>query len=180
MRIHKFAELCLDSPFGRVRLVASDRGVVFVGNAGEDSARFERWAQRRLRDADRVATLPALDQASRELCEYFAGDRAKFDVALDWAGTAFQERVWRHIVRIPYGATTTYSAVAAALGAFGADRAVGAANGANVISIIVPCHRVVGTDGALVGYAGGIRTKARLLAHEKKYASQQKLLHAGW
>jgi methylated-DNA-[protein]-cysteine S-methyltransferase len=124
--------------------------------------------------------MPAVDPASRRddaafaaargaLAAYFAGERDAFaGLALDPAGTPFQHRVWAALRAIPYGETRSYSELAAALGSPGAARAVGLANGRNPISIVVPCHRVVGADGSLTGYGGGVERKAALLAHERQ------------
>ncbi len=108
-----------------------------------------------------------LDAAQAQLEEYFAGTRQEFDLALDPAGTDFQLRVWRTLRAIPYGQTTSYGAQASVIGEPGAARAVGAANGRNPLSIVVPCHRVVAASGALTGFAGGLGTKAWLLDHER-------------
>jgi methylated-DNA-[protein]-cysteine S-methyltransferase len=102
------------------------------------------------------------------LKEYFAGERTKFDVPLALSGTPFQRRVWTALQDIPYGETTTYGELAASLGLVpGASRAVGLANGKNPVSIIVPCHRVIGSTGSLTGYGGGLDRKQRLLDHER-------------
>ena len=108
-----------------------------------------------------------LPEVNRQLAEYFAGDRRVFDLPLDPVGTAFQRRVWQLLAAVPWGTTTTYGALAAALGLpAGASRAVGAANGANPLPVVLPCHRVVGADGTLTGYAGGLPRKALLLRLE--------------
>ena len=104
-----------------------------------------------------------------QLAEYFAGTRTAFDLPLAPIGTPFEQRVWEHLQTIPYGETTTYGEIARELGSVA--RAVGRANGANPISIIVPCHRVIGANGSLTGYAGGLPTKHQLLAHERGVAS---------
>jgi methylated-DNA-[protein]-cysteine S-methyltransferase len=104
--------------------------------------------------------------ARDQLGEYFAGERTEFDVPVAPLGTPFQERVWAALTRIPYGRTASYGEVARSLGDPGASRAVGTANGRNPISIIVPCHRVIGTDGKLTGYAGGVERKRFLLELE--------------
>jgi methylated-DNA-[protein]-cysteine S-methyltransferase len=104
--------------------------------------------------------------AREQLAEYFAGERQQFDVSLKLVGTAFQLRVWQELVRIPFGTTITYAQLAQRLGNPTASRAVGNANGRNPISIIVPCHRVIGADGKLTGYAGGVDKKQWLLAWE--------------
>jgi methylated-DNA-[protein]-cysteine S-methyltransferase len=102
----------------------------------------------------------------RQLSEYFAGERTTFDFPLVLAGNAFERRVWEALQAIPYGTTITYGELAARLGAPGAARAVGAANGRNPIAIVVPCHRVIGARGKLTGYGGGLARKRALLAHE--------------
>ena len=113
----------------------------------------------------------ALAEPARQLCEYFAGERTEFELALDAAGTDFQRRVWERLVAIPYGETTTYGELALELGDPRKVRAVGMANGRNPISIIVPCHRMIGADGTLVGYGGGLERKRILLAHEAEVAA---------
>ena len=105
--------------------------------------------------------------ACQQLAEYFAGNRQEFDVPLKLAGTPFQRRVWQELVRIPYGTTITYAQLAQRVGKPTASRAVGGANARNPISIIVPCHRVIGADGKLTGYAGGVDKKQWLLAWER-------------
>jgi methylated-DNA-[protein]-cysteine S-methyltransferase len=109
-----------------------------------------------------------LRQASRQLEEYFAGERTAFAIALQPRGTAFQLAVWRALAEIPYGTTTTYATLARSIGRPRAIRAVGAANGQNPLSIVVPCHRVIGHDGSLTGYAGGMANKRLLLDLEAK------------
>jgi methylated-DNA-[protein]-cysteine S-methyltransferase len=118
----------------------------------------------------------SFDRVRRQLDEYFAGRRHTFELALAPRGTEFQRAVWRELVAIPFGATTTYGALARALGCPTAARAVGAANGQNPISIVVPCHRVIGKDGALRGYAGGEPRKRWLLDHERVTGEEK---HAG-
>ncbi len=107
-----------------------------------------------------------MQEAARQLQTYFSGDRREFQLPLDPEGTDFQKRVWRELQAIPYGETRTYAQVARAIGAPRSVRAVGAANGANPIPIVVPCHRVIGAGGNLVGYGGGLPLKKRLLALE--------------
>jgi methylated-DNA-[protein]-cysteine S-methyltransferase len=108
-----------------------------------------------------------------QLAEYFAGSRQQFDVPLKLAGTPFQQRVWQELVRIPFGATISYGQLAQRVGQPTASRAVGRANGCNPISIIVPCHRVIGADGKLAGYGGGIDKKQWLLAWERRGAGAE-------
>jgi len=110
--------------------------------------------------------------AARQLREYFTGARTAFDLELALNGTAFQRRVWTALQDIPYGQTVSYAQLADRLGQPSASRAVGLANGKNPISIIVPCHRVVGADGGLTGYGGGIERKRFLLAHEQRVSGQ--------
>jgi methylated-DNA-[protein]-cysteine S-methyltransferase len=113
-----------------------------------------------VRDDDAFADLRG------QLAEYFAGDRTSFDLPLHAKGTPFQHRVWDALVRIPHGRTSSYGELAVAIGTPGAARAVGLANGQNPISIVVPCHRVIGADGSLTGYGGGLPAKKWLLGHE--------------
>jgi len=107
-----------------------------------------------------------IQAAGRQLRDYFAGTRRQFDLPLDPQGTAFQQRVWQYLVTIPFGETRSYAQVAEAIGSRAAVRAVGAANGANPIPIVVPCHRVIGANGKLTGYGGGLPLKQRLLELE--------------
>jgi methylated-DNA-[protein]-cysteine S-methyltransferase len=109
---------------------------------------------------------PVLLETERQLREYFAGKRKRFDVKMDFAGTEFQRKVWQALLAIPFGETRSYGDIARQVGNPAAVRAVGAANGRNPISIIAPCHRVVGSTGKLTGFAGGLAVKAQLLALE--------------
>ena len=150
----------MPSPVGELTLTADGNaltGVWFARYRGAPVAR---------RDWTRNDTLPVLVQARRELDEYFAGTRQRFSVKLDARGTDFQRAVWRELLKIGFGRTSTYGALAAAIGKPNAARAVGAAVGANPISIVVPCHRIVGHDGALTGFGGGIDRKTKLLQLE--------------
>lgn len=113
---------------------------------------------------------PLLVEAAAQLRAYFDARLREFSLPLDPQGTPFQLRVWRELVNIPYGATRTYGDIAAAIGSPDAVRAVGAANGTNPIAIVIPCHRVIGANGKLTGYAGGMETKRRLLDLELGYA----------
>lgn len=158
----------LDSPVGRLTLVAGDRGLRAVLWPDEPAARVVLPGTRPAGPADRGS--PArrvLDDTAAQLDEYFAGARTMFDLPLDPVGTEFQLQVWQVLRTIPYGTTTTYGEQASRLGDRNKSRAVGAANGRNPISIIVPCHRVVGSTGALTGFAGGIDAKSWLLRHEQ-------------
>lgn len=154
----------LDSPVGLLTLVASDAGLVAVLWPGDDPLRV------RLGVSARDDAHPVLTAAADQLQGYFAGNRTTFDLPLDWRGTDFQKRVWAALLTIPYGQTRSYGAIARAIGAPTASRAVGAANGRNPISIVAPCHRVIGAGGQLTGFAGGLDAKALLLAHERRAA----------
>ena len=115
---------------------------------------------------DRADDEPVLATAATQLREYFAGERTSFEVPLDMRGTAFQRQVWEALRTIPYGTTASYGEIAAQVGQPGAARAVGLANGRNPVAVIVPCHRVIGADGSLTGYGGGLSCKEFLLALE--------------
>lgn len=159
------------SPIGALTLVASDEALVSI----HFPPRAERAWDVAPEDAAVVeaARHPVLAQAARELREYFAGTRQRFDVALAPEGTAFQARVWLALREIPYAETTGYGVIARAIGQPTASRAVGAANGQNPIPIIVPCHRVIGANGSLVGFGGGLPAKQWLLAHEAAHGARQ-------
>lgn len=118
------------------------------------------------------------DEARRQLDAYFAGERRGFDLPLALRGTPFRRRVWAELLKIPYGRTVSYRSIACAIGSAGASRAVGAANGANPVPIFVPCHRVIGSGGALVGFGGGVCAKRWLLEHEATHSQQGGLFGA--
>jgi methylated-DNA-[protein]-cysteine S-methyltransferase len=153
----------IDTPVGALTIVASDAGVRAVLWPDDDPSRV------RLADASPSPTHPVLVAAVAQLGEYFDGTRTEFDVPLDPVGTDFQRAAWMALRSIPYGETVSYGEQAERLGDRRKARAVGAANGRNPISIVVPCHRVVGASGALTGFAGGTETKAWLLAHERRH-----------
>lgn len=150
----------MESPVGRLKLVASGKGLAAVLWPDDNPKRVP------LGDLIEDAANPFLIHAEAELAEYFAGKRRTFTVPLDFNGTGFQTSVWRALLTIPFGETRSYGQIAAQLGKPSASRAVGAANGRNPISIIAPCHRVIGANGKLTGFAGGLETKAHLLALE--------------
>ena len=152
----------VDSPVHTVRLVASELGLRAVLWERHEAARVP-FGDARLVEAPNDVIRTAADQ----LGEYFAGERTVFDLPLDPVGTAFQHAAWAVLRTIPYGTTMTYGEQAARVGDPNAARAVGAANGRNPLSVIVPCHRVIGSTGKLTGFAGGLDTKAWLLAHEQ-------------
>jgi methylated-DNA-[protein]-cysteine S-methyltransferase len=150
----------MDSPIGRLKLVATDEGLAGI--------LWETDRPRRVRlnveaKDDRHAVLV---EAERQLEEYFGGHRKKFALKLDFAGTPFQRTVWNALLTIPFGETRSYGQIARQIENPRAMRAVGAANGRNPISIVAPCHRVIGSTGKLTGFAGGLAAKAYLLALE--------------
>lgn len=153
------------SPVGSLTLVASDDGLVAVLWENDDPARVRLSATRTQPDHG------VLCQATVQLGDYFAGTRQQFDLPLDFRGTAFQQRVWAALLAIPFGETRSYGAIAHTIGQPTASRAVGAANGRNPLSIIAPCHRVVGSNGALTGFAGGLAAKTWLIEHERRVMS---------
>ena len=154
-----------DTPIGTLRVVGDEDGIkrIDLPNAAQN-APDPAWGEKR-------RSLPRpLREAKRQLLEYFEGGRLDFDLPLAPAGTAFQRRVWDELRRIPYGDTVSYGELARRIGRPTASRAVGAANGRNPLAIVVPCHRVIGADGTLIGYGGGLPVKETLLAHEQSVA----------
>ena len=151
----------MTSPVGELTLLASDAGLCAVMWENEKENRV--WKP----DSVKNTAHAVLKLAKGQLEEYFANDRTTFDVPLDLHGTEFQVEVWNALASIPFGKTISYATQAQRLGRPQAMRAVGAANGRNPISIILPCHRVVGSNGSLTGFAAGIDTKKWLLDHEK-------------
>lgn len=148
------------SPVGELTLIASEKGLAAILWENDDPARVRLHP--RVENADH----PVLCAAERQLAAYFEGRRRAFDLPLDFQGTDFQKRVWAALLAIPFGETRSYGDIARAIGAPSAFRAVGAANGRNPISIVAPCHRVIGTNGALTGFAGGMKAKEYLLRLE--------------
>jgi methylated-DNA-[protein]-cysteine S-methyltransferase len=161
----RIAVAALKTPVGTLQVAAAADRVLYVELPRQQSGAppFDRWVQAHLLSRTRP---PALRQALSELREYFAGRRRRFAVHVAPAGTEFQQRVWRIIAAIPFGKTTTYGAIATQLGDKQLARAVGAAVGANPIPIIIPCHRVISSDGSMAGYGGGLKMKIWLLHHE--------------
>ncbi len=148
------------SPVGLLKLVAHDTALVAVLWENEDPKRV------RLAELIEDKKHPILLETQKQLNEYFSGQRKVFDLPLDFEGTEFQQKVWQALLTIPFGETRSYKQIAEQLGNVKAVRAVGAANGKNPISIIAPCHRVVGANGKLVGFAGGLENKDILLKLE--------------
>lgn len=157
------------SPRGICVVMATGAGVCWAGTPGTPADEGFSWLDRRLSFKDIIEgeEIAPLQQAMDELRRYFAGECIQFACPLDLHGTPFQVAVWQEMFRIPYGETRTYAELAMAVGRPGAARAVGAASAANPVAIIVPCHRVVGSNGSLTGYGGGLPTKEWLLALEK-------------
>ncbi|WP_168407581.1 methylated-DNA--[protein]-cysteine S-methyltransferase [Acinetobacter indicus] len=158
----KLAFMYMPSPVGRLKLVATDSALVAVIWDNENP--------KRVLQAELVEQLdhPILLDAQQQLNEYFQGQRQTFELPLDFEGTEFQKKVWQALLNIPFGETRSYRQIAEQVGSPKAVRAVGAANGQNPISIIAPCHRVIGSGGKLVGFAGGLDNKEILLKLEQQ------------
>lgn len=150
----------MKSPVGELKLVASDKGLAAILWEKDNPRRV------RLGTAAEDKKHPVLVEAERQLNDYFSGKRKAFSLELDFKGTEFQKKVWSALLTIPFGETRSYGQIARQINRPKAVRAVGAANGRNPISIIAPCHRVIGSTGKLTGFAGGLEAKARLLALE--------------
>ncbi len=148
----------MESPIGRLLITCTEAGItgLHMEPHPTHSAAGSRHA--------------LLDRARVQLQEYFAGTRTRFELPLAPQGTEFQQTVWKQLVKIPYGSTASYGEIANRVGNPKASRAVGAANGRNPISVIVPCHRVIGANGSLTGFGGGLERKQWLLEHERKVA----------
>ena len=157
----KLAFMEMTSPVGTLKLVAHETALVAVLWENENPKRV------RLAELIEQTHHPILLETQKQLTEYFAGKRQQFDLPLDFEGTEFQQKVWQALLTIPFGETRSYRDIAEQIGNVKAVRAVGAANGKNPISIIAPCHRVVGANGKLVGFAGGLDNKDILLRLEK-------------
>lgn len=147
----------MECPLGRLQLTANDQGLTAVD--------FRPPSVSAASASPAAAAI--VSAARRQLAEYFAGTRRVFDLPLEPSGTPFQREVWAALAEIPYGETTSYGALARRLGRPRAARAVGAANGRNPLAIVLPCHRVIGSNGELTGYAGGLAIKEKLLALER-------------
>jgi len=155
--VHPMKSTLIDSPVGKLLLAGTERGLVYLGFAASGDLKAPAAEHQ---DG-------AFSEAARQLKEYWSGERTEFAVPLDLRGTPFQQRVWAELQRIPCGTTITYGALARRVGKqASAARAVGSANGANPIAILVPCHRVIASTGALTGYREGLAYKRALLEHE--------------
>lgn len=159
----------LTAPIGRVVVIASDRGLHNVS--------FDPDGLPRSLDGCTVTEQPShpvVAAALRQLREYFAGTRTTFDMKLDLEGTEFQVSAWKALAKVKFGRTASYAQQAASIGRPTATRAVGAANGKNPVAIVLPCHRIVGSNGSLTGFAGGLDTKQWLLDHERRVMEKGK------
>jgi AraC family transcriptional regulator of adaptative response/methylated-DNA-[protein]-cysteine methyltransferase len=161
----------LETPLGTMLALADDQGLrllEFVDRRGLERELLQ--LRRRLKCAIVPGQHATLDRTAQQLTEYFAGQRTQFDLPLAPVGSAFQLRVWRELGRIPPGRTRSYAEMARRLGIPKGPRAIGRANGSNMLALVIPCHRVINADGSLNGYAGGLWRKQRLLEHERKTA----------
>jgi methylated-DNA-[protein]-cysteine S-methyltransferase len=152
----------MSSPVGKLTLVASADALIAILWEKERHTRVEPDSE----NADE--SHPVLVETERQLSEYFAGARTEFDLPLELRGSVFQKKVWRALTEIPFGETRSYFDLAKMIGSPKACRAVGAANGKNPLPIVIPCHRVIGRDGTLTGFGGGLAAKATLLALEAR------------
>jgi methylated-DNA-[protein]-cysteine S-methyltransferase len=159
-----FHTTTIESPVGTLRIIDGDRGLRAILWGAEDTARIASIEENALIEG----RTPLLDRAVAQLQEYFAGTRREFDLPLDPLGTPFQHSAWMVLRSIPYGTTISYGHQARQLGDPNKARAVGAANGKNPLSIVVPCHRVIGSGGELTGFAAGLDVKSWLLDHERQ------------
>ncbi|MFA6236525.1 MAG: methylated-DNA--[protein]-cysteine S-methyltransferase [Bacteriovorax sp.] len=146
----------INSPIGHLYLIANDQALISLDNVSTDN----------FKQATKSDTHKILKLASKQLDEYFSGKRENFDLPIEPHGTPFQQKAWKALMKIPYGKVWSYGEQAKFLKSPKASRAVGGANGANPIPIIIPCHRVVGSTGKLTGYSGGMKMKIDLLKHE--------------
>lgn len=161
---NKYFSKTIESPVGVLTLVGSDTGLAAILWENDSPARVP------LNIIAADENHPVLIKAAAQLNEYFAGKRTSFDLPLDFCGTDFQKKVWQALLAIPFGETRTYAQIALQVGSPKAVRAVGAANGRNPLSIVAPCHRVIGSNGELTGFAGGLAAKQFLLEKERKAA----------
>ena len=161
---HSYVRRTIPSPVGELRLFASEAGLAAILWRDDPGLHLRPGA------VIESGAHGVLTETERQLREYFGGERREFQLALDFHGTEFQLRAWAALLTIPYGQTRTYAQMAALIGQPTAVRAVGAANGRNPISIVAPCHRVIGSNGTLTGFGGGLENKAKLLALESAQA----------
>jgi O-6-methylguanine DNA methyltransferase len=165
-----------DSPIGALRFASTEQGLAYLELAHANGRGLAGWLLRCAPGATTREGFAPNRAAVRQVLEFLEGKRTEFDLPLDLRGTPFQLAVWRALLEIPYGETRAYADVARRVGRPRAVRAVGAANGANPVPLVVPCHRVIASDGGLGGYGGGLELKARLLAIEGSRAARDRLL----
>jgi O-6-methylguanine DNA methyltransferase len=159
----------IDSPLGSIWLASTRIGLCTVGLGANQPDAFFSWLSRHLPEMQTREDPSTLTKASVQLNEYFAGTRRSFELELDVRGTTFQNKVWMQLMHIPYGSTATYGEIARRIDHPRAARAVGAAIGANPLPIMIPCHRVIGAQGDLVGFGGGLENKRTLLDIEQQH-----------
>jgi methylated-DNA-[protein]-cysteine S-methyltransferase len=165
-----------ESPIGPLFVASSERGLAYLELPRASGRGFAGWLRGAGRGCRALEGFAPNRAAATQLGEYLEGKRRHFELALDLRGTPFQRAVWEELLRIPYGETRTYAEIARAIGRPQAVRAVGTANGANPVALVVPCHRVVATGGKLGGYGGGLALKERLLALERAEPGDGRLL----
>ena len=158
----------IDSPIGKLRVGSTENGLAYLELPCASGCGLAGWLHHNLPDARCVEDLDRNRSVVEQILEYLEGERTAFDLPLDLRGTEFQRRVWAALQEIPFGERRSYRDIAEAIGRPKAVRAVGCANGSNPVSLVVPCHRVINSDGKLGGYGGGLTLKARLLAMESR------------
>lgn len=164
------------SPIGTFRVASTPAGLAYVELPHPSGRGLAGWLARNVPEAKCVDAVPPNKVAIEQILQYLEGARTEFDVELDLRGTPFQRAVWDALCEIPYGETRSYADIAHAVGRPGGQRAVGMANNANPVALIVPCHRVIAADGSLGGYGGGTAVKAKLLAMERSLPGRDRLL----
>jgi O-6-methylguanine DNA methyltransferase len=165
----------IDSPIGRLRVGSTDEGLAYIELPRASGCGLRGWLHHHLPDARCVEDTDRNRVVVEQILEYLEGDRTEFDLLLDLRGTEFQLKVWDALREIPFGEKRSYRDIAERIGSPNAVRAVGSANGSNPVSLVVPCHRVINSDGKLGGYGGGLALKARLLAMESRPGSDRLL-----
>ena len=169
--MEKLSVVYFDTPLGRMVAGSTVQGIALLGFADEGDGTLKRDRSAQGMEMQEEET-PLLERLRRELGEYFAGSRVSFDLPLAPAGTPFERRAWDALAAVPYGETRSYGEQAAAMGRPGAVRAVARANGRNPVVILIPCHRIIGSDGRLTGFTGGLWRKKWLLAHEAAHGGR--------
>jgi O-6-methylguanine DNA methyltransferase len=165
-----------DSPIGSLRVASTERGLAYLELPVASGRGLAGWLKRYAGGARPIDGFAPNRTAIGQILEYLEGKRVAFELSLDLRGTPFQGAVWQALLEIPYGQTKSYLEIAQRVGQPAAVRAVGAANGANPVALVVPCHRVIASDGTLGGYGGGLKLKAKLLSMERSQPAQGRLL----